>query len=88
MQDAFAAKAGQVLPRLYDTPAGPVVAVVKLRETPDPKAFEAQREALETRLRNRKESQVQGAWLRALRDGSTIETNPELLAAATRARGE
>jgi peptidyl-prolyl cis-trans isomerase D len=88
MQDAFAAKAGQVLPRLYETPAGPVVAVLKVRETPDPQAFEAQREALETRLRNRKESQVQGAWLRALRDGSTIDTNPELLAAATRARGE
>lgn len=83
LADTFAAKAGQALPRIYDTPSGPVVAVVKLRETPDAKAFEAQREAVETRLRNRKETQVQGAWLKALRDGATIETNPQLIAAAT-----
>jgi len=88
LADTFAAKAGQVLPRLYETPAGPVVAVVKLRETPDPKAFDAQREALETRLRNRKESQVQGTWLHALREGANIEKNDALLAAASAARPE
>jgi len=65
-----------------------VIAVVKLRETPDPKAFEAQREATETRLRNRKESQEQGAWLRALRASSKVETNAQLLAAAGSPRGE
>jgi peptidyl-prolyl cis-trans isomerase D len=88
LSDALAAKTGQALPKVYDTPAGPVVAVVKLRETPDPKAFEAQREAAETRLRNRKESQEQGAWLRALRAAARIETNPQLLAAATSSRPE
>jgi peptidyl-prolyl cis-trans isomerase D len=85
--DAFAAKAGQALPRLYDTPAGPVVAVVKDRETPDPKAFDAQRGAIESRLRNRKESAVQTAWLRELRAGAKVETNPQLVAAVSGGRG-
>jgi len=88
LADAFAAKAGQVLPRLYETPAGPVVAVVKQREVPDPNAFDGQRETLATRLRNRKESQVQGTWLRSLREGAKIETNGALLAAASAARPE
>jgi peptidyl-prolyl cis-trans isomerase D len=88
LADALAAKTGQALPRIYDTPSGPVVAVVVKRETPDPKAFDAQREALETRLRNRKESQEQGAWMKALRAAAKIETNQELLAAASTARPE
>ncbi len=88
LADALAAKTGQALPKVYDSPAGPVIAIVKLRETPDPKAFEAQREAAETRLRNRKETQEQGAWLRALRAGSKIETNEQLLVAASSARQE
>jgi len=83
LQDAFAGRAGQPLPKVYDTPAGPVVAVVKQRETPDPKAFEAQREGIETRLRRRKESQVEGAWVRSLRDGARIETNETLVASAS-----
>jgi peptidyl-prolyl cis-trans isomerase D len=81
--DAFAARKGDLLPKVYETPAGPVVAAVTLRETPDPAAFEAQRAALETRLRNRKETQVQAAWLKAIREGAKIETNPALLAAAS-----
>ena len=86
LADAFAGKVGQALPRIYDTPSGPVVAVVVKRDTPDPKAFDAQREAIETRLRNRKEAQEQGAWMKALRAQAKIETNPQLLAAATSAR--
>jgi peptidyl-prolyl cis-trans isomerase D len=82
VQDALAAKAGQPLPRVYDTPAGPVVAVVTERRTPDPKAFDGQREAVEGRLRRQKESQVEGAWLRSLRTGANVATNQELLAAA------
>jgi peptidyl-prolyl cis-trans isomerase D len=88
LDDAFAAKAGQALPKVYDTPAGPVVAVVKQRETPDPKAFEAERETLRTRLRLRKESQVEGAWVRSLHDGAKIETNATLVAAAAAGQGE
>jgi hypothetical protein len=55
-----------------------VVAVVTARETPDAAAFAAQREALETRLRNRKETEVLGAWLETLREGAKIETNSDL----------
>ncbi len=80
--DAFAAKKGDVLPRIYETPGGPVVAAVTLRETPDPSRFEAQREALETRLRNRKESQVFVAWLESLKKSAKIDMNPALAAAS------
>jgi peptidyl-prolyl cis-trans isomerase D len=79
--DALARKKGDVLPRIYETPGGPVVAVVTLREKPDAAAFDSQRDAFETRMRNRKESQVVGAWLKALRDGAKVETNPTLVAA-------
>jgi peptidyl-prolyl cis-trans isomerase D len=82
LSDAFEATEGAVLPRVYDTPGGPVVAVVTLREKPDPAEFDAQRDALETRLRNRKETQVVGAWLEALREDSQIEMNRQLLALA------
>ncbi len=83
LADAFAAKAGQALPGVYETPAGPVVATVKRRESADPKAFDAEREAFATRLRGRKESHVEGAWLRSLREGAKIETNATLLAGAS-----
>lgn len=81
---AFAAKKGEVLD-LQETPVGPVVAVVTLRESSDSSAFEAQRSALESRLRNRREYQVWTAWLQTLRDGAEVETNPALIAAASRA---
>jgi len=80
--DALAAKKGDVLPKVYETPAGPVVAVVTLRERPDPAKFEAQRGAVETTLRNRKEAQVTTAWLESVRKGAQIETNPAIAAAA------
>jgi peptidyl-prolyl cis-trans isomerase D len=80
--DAFGAKKGAVLPKIYETPGGPVVAVVTLRETPDPAKFDAQRESLEMRLRNRKESQVTVAWLESLKKAAKVETNPALAAAS------
>lgn len=79
--DAFAAKKGDVLPKVYDTQAGPVVAAVTAREVPNPSAFDSQREALETRLRNRKETQVLGAWLKEVRTSAKIEKNPDVLGA-------
>jgi peptidyl-prolyl cis-trans isomerase D len=87
LADAFAAKRGDVLGEIYDTPAGPVVAVVTLRETPDAAAFESQREAVETRLRNRKETEVLGAWLETLRKSATIETNRDLAQGIVAAQG-
>jgi peptidyl-prolyl cis-trans isomerase D len=87
LADAFAAKAGQALPKVYETPAGPVIAVVKSRETADPKSFDLQRQAVADRLRNRKESAVQQAWIHDLRAGAKVETNADLLAGVGRGRG-
>ena len=84
--DAFAARKGDVLPKVYATQAGPVVAAVTLRETPDPAAFASQRAALEERLRNRKESQVLGAWLKQVRSTAKVETNPDVAGSLAAAR--
>jgi peptidyl-prolyl cis-trans isomerase D len=73
--DAVAAKAGAVLPQVYDVPGGAVVAVVKTRELPDPSKFEAQRGTVETRLRNRKETQVFTALLDQLRKDAKVQVN-------------
>lgn len=81
--DAFAAKKGDVLPRVYETPAGPVVAAVTQRDAPTPAAFEAQRGAIETRLRNRKESLVVGGWMKELRASAKVEMNPALAGMTT-----
>ncbi len=78
LADAFAAKKGDVLPKVYELAEGPVVAAVTLRETPDPAAYAAQREPIETRLRNRKETEVVGAWLKAIRSSAKVETNPDV----------
>jgi peptidyl-prolyl cis-trans isomerase D len=82
VKDALAAKPGDVLPKVYETPAGPVVAVVTQRESADPAQFEKQREELQTRLRNQKESQVVAAWLDVLRKEAEIERNAALLGGA------
>ena len=82
LEDALAAKAGDVLPKVYASAQGPVVAVVKSREKPDPAAFEAARGQLSTRLRNRKESQVEQAWLKELRAGADVKVNEALVRAA------
>jgi peptidyl-prolyl cis-trans isomerase D len=75
---ALAAAPGQVLPKVYETPAGLVVAAVESREKPDPARYDAQRDDMAARLRNRRESQVQSAWLKALRDASEVTVNPEV----------
>lgn len=81
-QAALAAKAGEVLPRVFDTPSGPVVAAVKLRESPDPAKFEAERASVEARLEGQKAEQVRRAWLAELRGKARIEENQALLGAA------
>ncbi|WP_242340837.1 MULTISPECIES: peptidylprolyl isomerase [Anaeromyxobacter] len=83
---ARAARAGEVLPKVFEVPSGPVVAVVTARETADEKAFEGAREQVSARLRNQKEAQVVSTWLETLRKGAKIERNIELLGSATAAR--
>ena len=80
--DALAAKKGDVLPKVYETTAGPVVAVVTLRERPDPAKFEAERAAVETTIRNRKEAQVTTAWLDSVRKGAKVDVNPAIAGSA------
>lgn len=77
---ALAGTAGKPLDRVFETPQGPVVAVVETRERPDPAQFAAQRDQVAQRLIGRKESQVQQAWLKQLRDAATVKTNAALTA--------
>ncbi len=84
---ALAGTAGQPLGKVFDTPQGPVVAVVEARERPDQSKFAAQREQVVQRLISRKEGQVQQAWLKQLRDAADVKVNPELQAATQAGNG-
>jgi peptidyl-prolyl cis-trans isomerase D len=84
--DAFAAKKGDVLAKVYETQAGSVIAAVTLREVPEAAAFDSQREGMEKTLRSRKEAQVVGAWLKEIRSSAKIEMNPDVLGALAAAQ--
>jgi len=73
--DAFLAGTGQVLGRVYETPTGPVVAVVKERQKPDPARFAERSEEISSRLRNRREAQVEASWLKELREKADVKVN-------------
>jgi peptidyl-prolyl cis-trans isomerase D len=73
--DAVKASAGQVLPRVYDTAGGPVVARVKQRERADLSKFAERKAEVETRLRLRRESELERAWVEALRKKAKVQTN-------------
>jgi peptidyl-prolyl cis-trans isomerase D len=74
--DVIKANAGQVLAKVYETGAGPVIARVKERQRPDPAQFEAKKSEVEMRLRLRRESQLEQAWVKSLKDRSKVELNP------------
>ena len=77
---AFAATAaGQVLPDVYSSPSGAVVALVVERLRPDPTKFAEQREEVAARLRSARQSQVEAAWLKALRDTAKVKVNDAFL---------
>jgi peptidyl-prolyl cis-trans isomerase D len=73
--DAVKANAGQVLPRAYETAGGPVVARVKERQRADDSKFAERKADVETRLRLRRESELERAWVEALRKKSKVQTN-------------
>ena len=81
MNDAFAGTAGALLPKVYDTAAGPVVAQVVTRERPDPATWPKEREVALDRLRRQKEMQVLRTWMKALRDGADVQVNEQYVAA-------
>jgi len=83
---ARAAKVGEILPKVFDLPSGPVVAAVASRETADDKAFEGAREQVAARLRDQKGAQVVSTWLEGLRKDADIERNLALLGGASAAR--
>jgi peptidyl-prolyl cis-trans isomerase D len=85
---AMAGTVGKPLPTVFASVQGPVVAVVEKREQPDPSQFEAQKADVATRLRNRRESQVQGAWLKQLREAAKVEVNPALASGPVRTDGD
>ena len=76
---AAATAAGQALPAVYATPAGPVVAQVKERQRPDPALYDRQREEVASRLGARRQTEVETAWMKTLRDGAKIQVNDALL---------
>jgi peptidyl-prolyl cis-trans isomerase D len=80
--DALAATAGTRLDKVYQTAAGPVVAVVESREKPDLAQYPAQREGVQRRLLARQEAVVQQAWLKALRQAADVKLNPAVASAA------
>ncbi len=82
--DALKASTGQVLGKVYETPAGPVVARVKERQRPDPARFAAQRNETEMRLRLRRESDLERAWVEDLRKRARIETNQQFVLGTAR----
>lgn len=82
VQAALAADTGAVLPKVFDTPAGPVVAVVKQRERADESRFAAEREQVAATLRRQKQAAVRYAWMAELRKGARIEENQAYLATA------
>jgi len=73
--DAVKANAGQVLPRVYDTAGGPVVARVKERQRADASKFAEHKADVESRLRLRRESELERAWVEALRKKAKVQTN-------------
>jgi len=77
--DAFGSDGPRVLPRVYETPTGPLVAVVKERQKPDPALFAARKEELAQRLRGQRESQLERAWLADLRAKTKVDVNEAFL---------
>ena len=80
-----ATAAGQVLPAVYPTPSGPVVAQVKERQRPDPAKYASQREEIASRLGSRRQTEVETAWLKTLRDAAKVKVNDALLRTASAA---
>jgi hypothetical protein len=76
---AAATAAGQTLPDVYPTLAGPVVAQVKARQRPDPARYDRQRDEVMARLSSRRQAEVESAWLKTLRDGAKVKVNDALL---------
>ena len=76
---AAATTAGQTLPAVYATEAGPVVAQVRERQRPDPAQYDKQKDEVAARLGSRRQAEVEAAWLKTLRDGASVKVNDAIL---------
>jgi hypothetical protein len=75
-EDAFAAAAGQPLPRIYEAQGALVVAVAKSRERPDPALYASQRAAVAERIAGKREAEVVKAWTTGLLEKGRVSKNP------------
>jgi peptidyl-prolyl cis-trans isomerase D len=76
---AVGAKGPGVLPQVYDTPQGPVVARVKERQRPDESQLPTKSGEIAERLRSRREGEVEQAWVAALRQQADVTVNDALV---------
>jgi len=79
LKDAVAAQGEGVLPRVYQTAAGPVVAAVKERKRPDESAYPKERDAIQSELVAEKAQQLQREWVAELRSRAKVVENPAVL---------
>jgi peptidyl-prolyl cis-trans isomerase D len=75
-EDAFAASAGQVLPKVYEAADALIVASVRLRERPDAGQYASQRAATAERLEGKREAAVLQAWTKELAGRARVQRNP------------
>ncbi len=75
LADAFAANAGQPLPRVYETTGALVVAVAKTRERPDPTQYATQRTVAADQLQREREGATIKAWTKELAGRAAISRN-------------
>jgi hypothetical protein len=62
-----------------------VVARAKVRERPDQAKFSEMKSGVETRLRLRRESEIERAWIEELRKRSKVEANKAFVQGEVRA---
>jgi peptidyl-prolyl cis-trans isomerase D len=79
LKDALAARSGDVLPRVYQTPGGLVVAVVKERKRPDEAAYAAERAGVESQLKSEQGQQLRQAWVADLRARVKVVENTAIV---------
>jgi len=72
---AVAAGGPGILPQVYETADGPVVARVKERQRPDEAQLSTKSGEIAERLRSQREGQLEQTWVAALRDGADVTIN-------------
>ncbi|HET6438109.1 MAG TPA: SurA N-terminal domain-containing protein [Anaeromyxobacter sp.] len=79
LKDAVAAQGPGPLPRVYDAPAGVVVAVVKERKRPDESAYPKERDLYAGQIRSQKIQQLRQSWVAELRAKAEVAENTALI---------